>query len=81
MSCKQKMIAVLNRLPEDATIDRGIEALCVLKKVEIGLEQMRRGEVIDHDELFKELLDEESDADVVRASKARPRKNKKAHRA
>jgi hypothetical protein len=47
---------MLNRLPDDIDYDRAIEGIYVLQKVEIALEQVRRGEVYDDDEVMAELL-------------------------
>jgi hypothetical protein len=53
---KQRIIEMLQRLPDDLDFDRAIEGIYVLQKVEIGLDQIRRGEVYEDDEMMAELL-------------------------
>jgi predicted transcriptional regulator len=57
MSDKEKILAVIRSLPEEASIDEAIDRLYLLWKVERGLEQADEGQVTDHDEFMKELLD------------------------
>jgi predicted transcriptional regulator len=56
------MIDVIQRLPEDASVDRAIDELYLLAKIRIGLQHADAGEVISHEELKRQLL---GDADVV----------------
>ncbi len=65
-SDKQKIIEMLNRLPDDIDYDRAIEGIYVLQKVEVALAQARRGELLDHEDVMTELLgdDEEIQAQV-----------------
>ena len=56
---KKGILEVLERLPEDATIDDAIHRLNFLKAVTTGLAQSEKGLGKDHDELFDELLNEE----------------------
>jgi predicted transcriptional regulator len=53
---KQRIIEMLHRLPEDIDYDRAIEGIYVLKRVEIGLAQIERGEVYEDEEVMTELL-------------------------
>jgi hypothetical protein len=53
---KQRIIEMLQRLPDDIDFDRAIEGIYVLRCVEEAREQVRRGEVYDHDEVFHDLL-------------------------
>lgn len=46
---------VIERLPEDADWEELRYQLDVRKKIEIGLQQIANGEVIDHDEVFRQL--------------------------
>jgi hypothetical protein len=55
-SVKQSIIEMLQRLPDNIDYDRAIEGIYVLQKVEIALDQARRGEVYDDDEVMAELL-------------------------
>jgi hypothetical protein len=54
---KQKIMEMLQRLPDDIDYDRAIEGIDVLQKVEVALEQVRRGEDLDDNEVMEELLD------------------------
>jgi predicted transcriptional regulator len=60
MSRKEKMLAVIQRLPEEATIDEAIDRLYLLWKIERGIEQAEAGEVTEHDDFMKEILDGET---------------------
>ncbi len=59
MTTKQKILRMVERLPDDVSYDRVIYHLHVMKGIEIGLQQAARGEGIDHDEFFDQLLAEE----------------------
>ena len=59
MSNKEKILSVIQSLPEEASIDEAIDRLYLLWKVERGIEQADAGQVTDHDEFMRELLDEE----------------------
>jgi predicted transcriptional regulator len=52
---KQKILDVIQRMPEDGTIDDAIYRLNLLKAVAEGLEDAEQGRVYDHDEVFDEL--------------------------
>jgi predicted transcriptional regulator len=53
---KQRAIEALNTLPEDATIDDAIERLCLMAKIEEGLQQSDAGQLADHEEVKKRFL-------------------------
>jgi hypothetical protein len=55
---KAKMLDVIRRMPEDGTIDDAIERLRLLRAVAQGLKDAEEGNVIEHDQLFDELLNE-----------------------
>src|SRR5947209_3104494 len=55
---KEQILRMIQKLPDDVTYDRVIYHLDVMKSIEIGLEQIERGEVIDHDELVQKWKDE-----------------------
>ena len=59
MSNKEKILTGIQSLPEGVSIDEAIDRLHLLSKVERGLEQADAGEVADHDEFMKEILDED----------------------
>jgi hypothetical protein len=60
MTTKEKIISVLAGLNDDVSIEQAIERLYLLRKVEIGLEQVNAGDVLDHDEFMKQLENEEA---------------------
>lgn len=59
---KQKIIEMLQRLPENLDYDRAIEGIYLLQKVEVALDQVRRGEVLDDEDVMAELLDDHEEA-------------------
>jgi len=58
---KQKIIEMLHRLPDDIDYDRAIEGIYVLQKVEIALAQVRRGEVLEDEDVMSELLGDDEE--------------------
>ncbi len=56
LTAKQRALEALGALPEDATLDEAIERLCFIAKVEEGLRQPERGDVVSHEEVKKQLL-------------------------
>jgi predicted transcriptional regulator len=56
MTLKEQMIDVIQRLPEDASVERAIDELYLLAKIRTGLQQADAGEVISHEELKRQLL-------------------------
>lgn len=63
MSPRDKIRALVGRLPPDITTEQLLDKLDLFMRVEIGMAQIDRGECIDHDELFDEL-EAECDANV-----------------
>ena len=55
MTEKEEILALIERLPDDATIEDAIERLVVLYKVQHGLEQLDRGEGIPHEEAKRRI--------------------------
>lgn len=55
LTAKQKILQVMERLPDDTTLEDAIERLCFLAKVEEGLRQSERDEVLSHDEVKQRL--------------------------
>ena len=47
---KQKLLQVVERLPDTATLEDAIERFCFLAKVEEGLRQSDAGETVPHSE-------------------------------
>ena len=52
---KQKILQVVERLPDTATLEDAIERLCFLAKVEEGLRQSDTGETVPHAEAVRQL--------------------------
>ena len=52
---KGQIVQAVAGLPEDATVDDAIERLLFLSKIEAGLEQVRRGETIPHEEVRRRI--------------------------
>jgi predicted transcriptional regulator len=55
VASKQRILAALNDLDEDASIDEAIERLYLLAKVEKGLAQLDAGQGVEHDEVKRRL--------------------------
>jgi predicted transcriptional regulator len=53
---KQQVIEALEQLPADASFEDAMERIYFLSKVQRGLEQLDRGEVVDHDEVRRRFL-------------------------
>ncbi len=60
MTIKDKMINAISSLDDDASIDQGIYQLQLLRKIEIGLQQIADGEFIEHNEFMDQLENEET---------------------
>ena len=82
MTRKQKILQMIEKLPDDVTYGRVIYPIGVMRAIEIGLEQAERGEVIEHDELFAQLQaeDEEAQDRLVGSGKRGLEKNSSVHR-
>ena len=52
---KQKILQVVERLPDTATLEDAIERLCFLAKVEEGLRQSDTGETVPHAEAVRQI--------------------------
>lgn len=52
---KQRILAALSDLDDDASIDEAIEHLYLLAKVEKGLAQLDAGQGVEHDEIKRRL--------------------------
>jgi len=82
MTRKELILRMVGRLPDDVTYQRVMYHLGVMRAIEVGEEQIARGEVIDHDELFAELLGEDAKNQnrLDSAGEARPEEHSKVHR-
>jgi hypothetical protein len=52
---KQRIIEMLQRLPEDIDYDRAIESIYVMSRIEIGLRESDAGEGTEHEVFMREL--------------------------
>ena len=52
---KQKILQVVERLPDTATLEDAIERLCFLAKVEEGIRQSDAGETVSHAEAIQQI--------------------------
>jgi hypothetical protein len=78
---KQKMLDVIQRMPEDATIDDAIYRLNFLKAVAEGLRDSEQGKGMEHEAFFQELENEEkSKVNLDAPRPKRPSRNKEPHR-
>ena len=53
---KQRALEAIRSLPDSATNEDAIERLCLIAKIEEGLEQSRGARVVSHDEVKKRFL-------------------------
>ena len=60
MSSKDKILSVIQALPEDVSVDEAIDRLYLLSKIERGIREADAGDVVDHDAVMNELLDDET---------------------
>ena len=52
---KQKILQVVEGLPDTATLEDAIERLCFLAKIEEGLRQSDAGETVPHTEAVRQI--------------------------
>ncbi len=55
---KQKILQVVERLPDTVTLEDAIERLCFLAKVEEGIRQSDAGETVPHAEAARQIRQE-----------------------
>ena len=58
MTTKEKMLNVISSLEDDASIDQAIYRLNLLRKIEIGQQQIEAGDFMEHDEFMDQLENE-----------------------
>jgi hypothetical protein len=82
MTRKQQILRMVDKLPDDISFDRVMHYIGIMRDIETGVEQVERGEGIDHDELFDNLLAkyEKRTSHMVPASKRTAGKNRATHR-
>ena len=54
-NAKRNAIEVIERLPDESSYEDIVERLLFLQKVEAGLEDIREGRVVSHDEAKRRL--------------------------
>ena len=55
-SIKQRVLDALEQLPPDAGFEDVMERIYFLSKIERGLDQLDRGEVVEHEEVKRRFL-------------------------
>ena len=53
---KQQVLDALTKLPPEASFDDAMERIYFLSKIQRGLDQIERGEVLSHEEVKRRLL-------------------------
>ena len=83
MTTKDKILALVKNLDENATIEQTIHRLVLLEMVERSLDKINQGRWIDHDELFDRIEKEyeERKVAVVRGRRNGPSGHPKKDRA
>jgi hypothetical protein len=81
LSTKEKILAIMGKLDDEATLDQAIHSLVLLKKLENSREQIKQGKYVDHDELFDRLIseDEKGQNNMVEERREGSSKGKKLH--
>jgi hypothetical protein len=60
MTTKEKVLAALESIPDDASLDVVIDRLYLLRKIELGIIQADADDVMDHDDFMDELEAEDA---------------------
>ena len=55
LSAKQAAIEMIERMPDDVSFDDIMYALCVRQKVERSLRNAETGDVIDHNDMKRDI--------------------------
>jgi predicted transcriptional regulator len=55
MTTKEKLIKVVQDLPDDASIEEVMERLLFVAKVEKGLQQADKGQTLSHDDIKEKM--------------------------
>ncbi len=58
MTRKEQILRMIEKLDDDVSYERVMYHLSVMKDIEAGLEEIERGEGIEHDEFFRQLQEE-----------------------
>jgi hypothetical protein len=73
MTRKERILSMVQRQADNVAYADVIRRLMDMQDIEIGLEQIERGDVIDHDELFKRLEQEWRELEAFAGDKGRAR--------
>ena len=57
VSTKERMLQAIHSLPDDASFEGEMERLYVLLKIQIGLEQVDRGDVLTEEEMEQQFAE------------------------
>ena len=76
-TAKERIVKMIENIPENASREEVLYRLRLFHSVELGLRDAEDGKLIDHDELFDELL---GDVVLDSKSKQRPSRKKENHR-
>ena len=55
LNIKQTVLDSLEQLPQDASMEDIMEKILLIHKIEKGIEQADRGELIDHEEVLNQI--------------------------
>ncbi|HCD52949.1 MAG TPA: hypothetical protein DEQ34_10905 [Balneolaceae bacterium] len=55
LNIKQTVLDSLEQLPQDASMEDIMEKILLIHKIEKGIEQADRGELIDHEEVLNKI--------------------------
>jgi predicted transcriptional regulator len=55
MTTKERVLAAVQRLPDDVSMDDLLSTLFLIRSIEIGIAQADAGDVMDHDEFMAKL--------------------------
>jgi hypothetical protein len=58
MTTKEKMLSIISSLEDDASIDQAIYRLNLLRKIEIGQQQIEAGQFMEHEKFMDQLENE-----------------------
>ena len=58
MTIKERILAAIERMPDDVSYEDAIDTLYLLRKLDAAIAQADAGDVMDHEEFMAELEDE-----------------------
>lgn len=60
MTTKDRILAAIQRMPDDVSYEDAIDTLYLLRKLDAAIAQADAGDVMDHEEFMAELENEEA---------------------